>query len=148
MINRSHVYAIFLVLWWSAHAAHAAHATTVVHYRSIAEEARVNAIAAELRCMQCQNQSVDESQSTLALVIKQQIARLLRQGLDDEQIRAYFVNRYGDLISYRPPFNRRTWILWCGPFALLILGALWLFTQMGWREQAGTDPSARGRGQC
>ena len=140
MIHCSPIFAFFLVLCWSAHAA-----TTVVHYRSAAEEAHVNAIAVELRCMQCQNQSVAESQSTLALVVKQQTAHLLRQGLDDEQIRAYFVKRYGDSISYRPPFNRHTWILWCGPFLLLIPGALWLLTQMGGRQ---TDPAAPERRPC
>ena len=104
----------------------------IIQYRSAAEEAHVTAIASELRCMHCQNQSVAESHATLALVTKQQIVRLVRQGKTDAEIRAYFVSRYGDLISYRPPLNRNTWILWFGPFAVLIAGALWLLRQIAW----------------
>ena len=128
--------------------ANAAHPQpTIIQYRSAAEEARVNAIASELRCMHCQNQSVAESHSTLAFVTKQQIVTFVRQGQNDAEIRAYFVNRYGDLISYRPPLNHTTWILWFGPFAVLIAGALWLLRQIAWPIRTSTG-SQTGQPKC
>ena len=78
----------------------------------------------QLRCMVCQNQDLSESQAPLAMDLKNQLYEQLHLGKTDEAIKAYFVTRYGNVILYKPPFNRITYLLWCAPFLLLGLGFL------------------------
>jgi len=86
-------------------------------------EARMLAMAAELRCLVCQNQSVADSHAGLAEDLRRQLRELLAQGMSEAQIRTYMTDRYGDFVLYRPPFKARTAALWLGP-ALLMLVAL------------------------
>lgn len=85
-------------------------------------EARMTAIADELRCLVCQNQTIADSHSGLAEDLRQQIREQLRQGHSDAQIRDYMTARYGDFVLYRPPFKATTALLWVGPAVLLALG--------------------------
>ena len=87
-------------------------------------ETRVFALAAELRCLVCQNQTIADSNADLAVDLRQQIREKLRQGMGERQILDFMVARYGDFVLYRPPFKAATVLLWIGPFALLALGAL------------------------
>jgi len=95
--------------------------------RSVADdpalEARMMAIATELRCLVCQNQTVADSHAGLAEDLRQQIREQLAAGKTDEQVRTFMTDRYGDFVLYKPPLNARTALLWGGP-ALLSLGAL------------------------
>ncbi len=85
-------------------------------------EARLKALAEELRCLVCQNQTIADSNAPLALDLRNQIRGQIAEGRSDTQIRDYMVDRYGDFVLYRPPFKASTAILWIGPFALLALG--------------------------
>jgi cytochrome c-type biogenesis protein CcmH len=86
-------------------------------------ERRLKALAEELRCLVCQNQTIADSNATLALDLRNQIRAQISQGRTDDEIRAYMVARYGDFVLYKPPFKASTLVLWLGPFALIAAGA-------------------------
>lgn len=85
-------------------------------------EARARALSAELRCMVCQNESIDESNADLARDLRLLVRERLQAGDSDEQIRAFLVRRYGDFILLKPPFKLETWLLWGAPFLVLLVG--------------------------
>ena len=87
-----------------------------------AVEARLKIISKELRCLVCQNETLADSQADLAKDLRREVREKISQGLDDEQIKAYLTQRYGNFVLYRPPVNTTTVLLWFGPF-LLLLGA-------------------------
>ena len=89
-----------------------------------ATEARLKALAEELRCLVCQNQTIADSNAPLALDLRNQIRQQIAAGRDDDQIRAYMVERYGDFVLYRPPFKATTAVLWLGPMLLIAIGAV------------------------
>lgn len=84
-------------------------------------EETFNRLTRELRCLVCQNQNLAESHAPLAEDLRRQVYRQVIQGKSEEQIKTYMVERYGDFILYKPTFNPRTWILWGGPFLLVVL---------------------------
>jgi cytochrome c-type biogenesis protein CcmH len=94
-------------------------------------EARMMAIAAELRCLVCQNQTIADSHAGLAEDLRQQIREMLAKGMSERQILDYMTERYGDFVLYRPPFKPSTLLLWVGPGLLLLLalGTLWRVLQ-------------------
>lgn len=102
-------------------------------------EEREVALAASLRCMVCQNQTLAESNAPLALDMRRQIQEQLASGRSEAQIRDYFEERYGAFVRYDPPFRPSTWLLWLGPFALLWLG-LTLLTRIVRRRQQAPPP--------
>ena len=85
-------------------------------------EARMLIVAAELRCLVCQNQTIADSNSGLADDLRQQIREQLGRGASNEQVVEYMTERYGDFVRYRPPFNPATALLWLGPGLLLVAG--------------------------
>lgn len=89
-----------------------------------AAQARFDAIAEELRCLVCQNQSLASSQAGLAMDLREEVHGLIAQGFSDAQIRDFLVQRYGDFVLYDPPFKPLTWLLWLGPLLLLAGGLL------------------------
>lgn len=101
----------------------AAAALEPVAYHDAAEEARFRALAQELRCVMCQNQSLADSNAPIAQDLRKQILVLMRQGQDDAQIKDYLVQRYSEFVLYRPPLEPATWPLWFGPLAVLLIGA-------------------------
>lgn len=86
-------------------------------------EARMQRIAAELRCLVCQNQTIADSHSGLAEDLRREVRKQLRSGASDDEVVKYMTDRYGDFVRYRPPFKASTALLWAGP-ALLLLGGL------------------------
>lgn len=86
-------------------------------------EARARTISAGLRCMVCQNESIDESDADLAKDLRILIRSRLTAGDSDDQIRAFLVQRYGDFILLNPPFKVSTLLLWLGPLLVLVAGA-------------------------
>jgi cytochrome c-type biogenesis protein CcmH len=88
-----------------------------------AVERRLNAIAEELRCLVCQNESLAGSRADLALDLRRQIREQINAGRSDDEILAYMTERYGDFIRYRPPLKGTTLALWVGPFLLLAAAA-------------------------
>ena len=87
-------------------------------------QARYRELTHELRCMQCQNQSIADSPVDLAADLRREVRELLLAGKSDEDVRNYMVARYGDFILFRPRFSARNAWLWLGPGVLLIIGAL------------------------
>lgn len=83
-------------------------------------EARLNHLAKELRCLVCQNETLADSRADLALDLRREVRDKMRQGMSDAQIKTYLTQRYGDFVLYRPPVKSATWVLWFGPFLLLI----------------------------
>jgi cytochrome c-type biogenesis protein CcmH len=92
-------------------------------------EKRLIGISAELRCLVCQNESLAGSRADLALDLRREIRTLIKDGKTDAEITDFMVSRYGDFVLYRPPVNRVTWLLWFGPFVLL-LGAVVVLIRM------------------
>ena len=83
-------------------------------------EQRMMTLASELRCLVCQNETLADSPAELAGDLRQEIRELIKAGRSDPDIVAYLTRRYGDFILYRPPLKPLTWLLWFGPFALLL----------------------------
>ena len=96
---------------------------TPLQYRDAAEEARFHALAAELRCVQCQNQSLADSNAQIAHDLRLQVLALMREGKTDREIKDYLVARYSDFVLYNPPVRPSTWLLWFGPALILLGGA-------------------------
>ena len=90
-------------------------------------EARLMRIAAELRCLVCQNQTIADSSADLAVDLRKQVREMLARGENDQQIIDYMTARYGDFVLYRPPLKSTTALLWFGPAALLLGGVVTLF---------------------
>lgn len=76
----------------------------------------------ELRCLVCQNQNLADSNAELAQDLRKKVVEMIHAGKSEQQIVEYMVIRYGDFVLYRPPVNERTWLLWFGPFVILLLG--------------------------
>ena len=93
-----------------------------LQFTDTAEERRFHALVSELRCVMCQNQSLADSDALIAHELRAEVLDLMRQGLDDDAIKAYLVARYGEFVLYRPRVEPSTWLLWFGPGMLLLLG--------------------------
>jgi cytochrome c-type biogenesis protein CcmH len=89
-------------------------------------EARVMRIAAELRCLVCQNQTIADSHADLALDLRRQTREMLLAGKSEQDVLDFMTQRYGDFVLYRPPVKSTTLLLWAGPAVLLVVGALTL----------------------
>jgi len=87
-----------------------------------AVELRMKALAEELRCLVCQNQTIADSNASLAIDLRNQIRGQITAGRSDGEIRDYMVQRYGDFVLYKPPFQVNTAALWVAPVALLVTG--------------------------
>jgi cytochrome c-type biogenesis protein CcmH len=87
-------------------------------------QARYEALTHELRCMQCQNESLADSPVDLAADLRRQVRDLLLAGKSDEEVRGWMAARYGDFILFRPRYSLRNAWLWGAPAALLLVGAL------------------------
>ena len=96
---------------------------------------RVAALAEELRCLVCQNQTLAESNAPLAVDLRNQIREQLAKGASEGEVRDFMVARYGDFVLYKPPFKASTAALWLGPFVLLALG-LWVLRRVATRRRA------------
>lgn len=90
-------------------------------------EAREAKLAAHLRCVVCQNQTVAESNAPLAADMRREIRTQLESGRSDQQVVEFFEQRYGAFVYYRPPFNPSTWLLWSAPFLFALCGVFLLF---------------------
>ncbi len=101
-------------------------------------EQRVMALAAELRCLVCQNQTIADSSAPLAADLRNQVRERMRQGASDSQIIDFMVERYGDFVLYRPPVKATTLLLWLGPLLLFAAGLLVLLRRL--RRRSAPEP--------
>lgn len=90
-------------------------------------EQRMKNLTEQLRCLVCQNETLADSRADLAEDLRKQVREQIRAGKSDQEIIAYLTQRYGDFVLYNPPVKSTTYLLWFGPFALLILGTTVLF---------------------
>ncbi|OLL54007.1 cytochrome c-type biogenesis protein CcmH [Bartonella henselae] len=95
-------------------------------------EARARDISLHLRCPVCQNQSIDDSDALLARDLRLLIRERLKMGESNQQVIDFLVERYGDFILLKPPFNKTTWFLWLSPLIIIIIGASAIFFQIKW----------------
>ena len=95
---------------------------------------RVMAIASELRCLVCQNQTIADSQADLAVDLRNTIHEQLARGATDRQVIEFMTARYGDFVLYRPPLKATTVLLWTGPFLLLAFGLGFLIRKIRTRK--------------
>ena len=102
-------------------------------------EKRMLRIAAELRCLVCQNQTIADSNADLAVDLREQVRRMLKQGQSEEQIVRYMTDRYGDFVLYRPPVKGSTLLLWFGPAVLLVGGLAVLIIVLRRRNRLSDD---------
>ncbi len=109
-----------------------------LEFRDAGEEQRFHALVVELRCVMCQNQSLADSNAQIAVDLRREVLALMREGRSDEEIKAYLVARYGEFVLYRPEVESRTWLLWFGPFTVLLLGAVAVVVAV--RRRGGDAP--------
>lgn len=102
-------------------------------------ERRLIGISEELRCLVCQNESLAGSRADLAMDLRREIRTMIKAGKTDAEILDFMVSRYGDFVRYRPPVNPVTWLLWFGPFVLLI-GAVVVLVRMVRNSQNSAAP--------
>ena len=113
-----------------------------LQYRDRAEEARFHALSAELRCVQCQNQSLADSNAQIAHDLRREVLMLMQEGRSDAEIKQFLVDRYGGFVLYRPRMQGSTLLLWLLPGVLLLAGAVLLVVQVRKRRQGSPPPMA------
>jgi len=102
-------------------------------------EARMMAVATELRCLVCQNQTIADSHAGLAEDLRRQIREMLAKGKSEREILDYMTERYGDFVLYRPPFKPATALLWIGPALLMAVALTALATVLRRRQRMSAD---------
>lgn len=104
-------------------------------------EARARAISKELRCLVCQNESIDESNAGLAHDLRVLLRQRLAAGDTDQQAIDFIVKRYGDFVLLKPPVEPATYLLWFGPAAVLVVGAIGAVIFVRRRNRALPEPA-------
>ncbi len=92
-------------------------------FKNHRQELHFQQLTAQLRCPLCQNETLQDSNAPIAHDLRHQVFKLMQQGESDDQIKQYLVDRYSDYVLYEPPVKPMTWLLWFGPFMILVAGA-------------------------
>ncbi|MEQ9489600.1 MAG: cytochrome c-type biogenesis protein CcmH [Alphaproteobacteria bacterium] len=100
-------------------------------------ESRAREISKELRCLVCQNQSIDDSDAELAKDLRVLVRERLVEGDSDDEVMNFITDRYGDYVLLRPPINAGTALLWGGPFAIFLIAGITLAVWMRRRQNQG-----------
>jgi cytochrome c-type biogenesis protein CcmH len=129
------ILALLLSLAQTAHAGEAQPAAA-----DPALEERVTALATELRCLVCQNQTLADSNAPLAVDLRNQIRDRMKAGASERDIVDFLVERYGDFVLYRPPWKARTLLLWLGPMLLMLGGLAALYYRLARRRRDAARP--------
>ena len=96
----------------------------VVEFSDESLRSRYQDLVEELRCPKCQNQNLADSNSPISKDLRREIQRMLEEKMSDREIKDYLKSRYSEFILYRPEVNKNTWLLWCSPVLVLLLGGL------------------------
>ncbi|KZY31283.1 cytochrome C biogenesis protein [Alcanivorax sp. HI0083] len=122
-------------------------AIDVYQFDNEQQEQRFRILSEELRCPKCQNQSIADSDAGIAQDMRTRVHTMILEGKSDEDIVDYFVSRYGDFVSYRPPVNAGTSILWLGPILLLLGGGvvIAMLLRNASRKAAAEDERSQGK---
>ena len=102
-------------------------------------EKRVMKLSQELRCLVCQNETLADSRADLAVDLRNQVREQMRAGKSDKEIIAFLTERYGDFVLYNPPVKPSTYLLWFGPFLLLLAGLALLYRYVRQRRELITE---------
>jgi len=125
-----------LCLLLGAGTTHAGVTLEAFKFDSKAEEQHFKDLIEELRCLVCQNQSLADSDAELAHDLRAEVYDMIQAGKSDEEIVTFLVDRYGDFVLYNPPVKPSTWLIWFGPFVLLLVAAFLLLRAV--RRQKST----------
>jgi cytochrome c-type biogenesis protein CcmH len=98
-------------------------------------EQRMKNLTQQLRCLVCQNETLADSQADLAQDLRREIREQMKAGKTDQEILSFLTQRYGDFVLYNPPVKAATYLLWFGPFLLLIVGTIVLFRYLKSRRE-------------
>lgn len=109
---------LLTIISCSFYTAHAA--TEQLNFKNQTQQKRYQHIIAELRCLVCQNQNLADSDAELAQDLRSKTHNMILNGNSDAEIYEFMRSRYGDFVLYKPPLNSKTWLLWFGPFLLLL----------------------------
>jgi len=118
-LTKKTIYLLFLFFSTSVYAGVEVHS-----FANQQQEQQYIKLTEELRCLVCQNQNLAGSDAELAQDLRKQIIEMIDAGKSEEEIIEYMVARYGDFVLYRPPLDQRTFILWVGPFLILLTGLI------------------------
>ena len=102
-------------------------------------EQRMKALTEQLRCLVCQNETLADSRADLAEDLRREIRKEIKDGKSDQEIIAFLTQRYGDFILYNPPVKSTTYLLWFGPFVVLLAGIAVLYRYLGLRKKMISD---------
>src|SRR5438094_9177400 len=100
---------------------------------------RMRALTEQLRCLVCQNETLADSRADLAEDLRKELREQMKAGKSDQEIIAFLTQRYGDFVLYKPPVKSTTYLLWFGPFVLLIGGTFLLYKYLGQRRRMIAD---------
>ncbi len=115
-------------------------------FDSKAEEQHFRDLIEELRCLVCQNQSLADSDAELAHDLRAEVYDMVQAGNSDAEIIEFLVTRYGDFVLYNPPLKPSTWLIWFGPFVLLLIAAFLLLRSIRRQQKVpATEISAEDR---
>lgn len=104
-------------------------------FESQEQQDRFDQLTKELRCLVCQNQNLADSDAQLAHDLRREVHDLLLTGRNNDEIKQFLVDRYGDFVLYRPPVQTNTYLLWIAPLILLLIGAWILRASIGQRSE-------------
>jgi cytochrome c-type biogenesis protein CcmH len=138
-MTRSRLLALLLLLLLPSFAAMAQVQTEDQPSDDPVIEQRLAKLSHELRCLQCQNQTLADSPSDLAADLRREIRAQMKAGKSDQEIIAFLTQRYGQFILYRPRVTPLTYLLWFGPFVLLLGGLFVLFRYIKQRRDVITE---------
>ncbi|WP_455479726.1 cytochrome c-type biogenesis protein [Bartonella sp. B23] len=125
MKNRLFLALLFFIIFFSLSLAIAVEPDEILQDKALESQARE--ISSYLRCPVCQNQTIDDSDTSLARDLRLLIRKRLKMGESNQQVIDFLVERYGVFILLKPPFNKTTWFLWLSPFVIIIMGASVIF---------------------
>ena len=106
------------------------------------EEVRFQDLLHELRCLQCQNQTLADSDADIARQLREEVFRLMRENKTNDEIKDFLIARYGPFVLYKPRVQSSTWLLWFGPFVILLGASAFLWLQMRRRRRVATPGGA------
>jgi cytochrome c-type biogenesis protein CcmH len=129
-LMRACLVAVFLASWGAAFAIDAQDA-----FDDPVLQARYEKINRELRCLVCQNQTIADSNATLAQDLRREVRDMIAAGRTDDEIREFMIERYGDFVLYRPRMTAGNFLLWAAPVLLLVVGAFVLVRVVRRRAQ-------------
>ena len=102
-------------------------------------EQRMQSLTQQLRCLVCQNETLADSRADLAEDLRKEIREQMKAGKSDQEIIAFLTQRYGDFVLYKPPVKGTTYLLWFGPFVLLLAGTMVLYRYLKHRRELIQD---------